>query len=96
MRQSEGYALLSATDTTSRDGTPGKELTFGHDENGKPYFYDVTLFMAQDRLFILEAGGSKAEMDRYRPQVDWVKKTLKVQCSLFVSPVLASRSCNRW
>ena len=96
MRQSEGYALLATTDIASRDGTPGKELTFGHDENGKPYFYDVTLFMAQDRLFILEAGGSKDEMDRYRPQVDWVKKSLKVRCSLFVSPVLASSTCNRW
>jgi len=96
MRQSGGYALIASTDVASRDGTPGKELTFGHDENGEPYFYDVSLFMAQDRLFILEAGGSKADMDRYRPQLDWVKRSLKVQCRVFVSPVLASRTCNRW
>jgi len=96
MRQNEGYALLGAADVASRDGTTGKELVFGHDENGKPYVYDVSLYMAQDRLFILEAGGAKPEMDKYRPSVDWLKKSLKVRCSTFVSPVLASSTCNRW
>jgi hypothetical protein len=96
MRQNQGYALFGTVDVASRDGTKGKELRLGHDENGKPYIYDVTLFMAQDRLFIMEAGGSKADMDRYQPSVEWVKKSFKVRCSTLVSPVLASSTCNRW
>lgn len=96
MRQNEGYALLSSANVTSRDGTPGAELTFGHDENNKPYVYVVTLFMAQDRLFLLEAGGWKPEMERYKADIDAVKQSLKVRCHLFVSPVLASSTCNRW
>ena len=35
MRQMNGYALLGEADVQSRDGTPGKELRFGHDDNGK-------------------------------------------------------------
>src|SRR5262249_38961196 len=32
MQQVNGYALLGTSDVKSRDGTPGKELHFGHDE----------------------------------------------------------------
>ena len=57
MRQMNGYALLASNPVTSHDGTPGRELHFGHDENGKPYLYTVRLFVAQSRLFVVEAGG---------------------------------------
>lgn len=96
MRQNEGYALLQAADVAARDGTRGKELVFGHDEDGKPYLYDVTLFMAQDRLFVMETGGSKTEMARYKASIDWAKESLTVRCDTLVAPVLASRTCNRW
>jgi hypothetical protein len=96
MRQLNGYALLNATDATSKDGTKGRELTFGHDEDGKPHLYRVRLFLAQGRLFVVETGGSKDQMERYKPSVDWMLASVKVKCDTFVSPVLASRTCNRW
>jgi hypothetical protein len=96
MRQMNGYALTGTDDVRSRDGTKGKELRFGHDENGKPYLYRVRLFVAQSRLFLVEAGGSQEQMDRYKASVDWMFLTVKVRCDTVVSPVLASRTCNRW
>jgi hypothetical protein len=96
MRDVSGYALLETSDVKSRDGTAGKLLKFGHDEDNKPYSYWLAIYMAQDRLFLVEAGGTKEQADRMRPQIDWMLKSVKVQCDTFVSPVLASRTCNKW
>jgi hypothetical protein len=96
MRQLNGYALLGTKDATSLDGTKGKELTFGHDENGKPYLYRVRIFTAQSRLFVVEAGGQKDNMTKYQASVDWALASVRVQCSGFLSPVFSSRTCNRW
>lgn len=96
LRDADGYALLSTEDVTTRDGTKGKLLKFGHDEDNKPYAYWVGAFLAQGRLFIVEAGGTKDAFDRAKPSVAWMLKSLKVKCDSVVSPVLASRTCNRW
>jgi hypothetical protein len=95
-RQMNAYALLETVDVTARDGTPGKELRFGHDEANKPYLYRVRLYVAQDRLFIIEVGGAKEQMDRYKASIDWMLLSVLVKCDAIVSPVLASRTCNRW
>ena len=63
---------------TSRDGTAGKELVFGHDESGKPFVYRVRLFLAKKRLFVVEAGGTKEQMDRYEASVDWMLATVRL------------------
>jgi hypothetical protein len=96
MRDEAGYALVSASDVTSLDGTPGRQLRFGHDEDGKPFAYWVTLFVAQDRLFVVEAGGAKDAFEHARPNVEWMMKSVRVRCRSILSPVLASRTCNRW
>jgi len=96
LRDVSGYALLSTKNVSSRDGTHGKRLEFGHDEDGKPYTYWVSVFSAQGRLFIVEAGGATEAFDRSRPSVEWMLATVKVKCDTIVSPVLASRTCNRW
>jgi hypothetical protein len=96
MRDVSGYALLDTKDVTAHDGTKGKRLVFGHDEDNKPFAYEVSIFMAQSRLFVVEAGGPKGEMDRWRPQIDWMEGNVAVRCRAFGAPVLASRTCNRW
>lgn len=78
MRQLDGYALLGTADVRSRDGVPGHELRFGHDENGKPYVYTLRVFVGKKRLFLVEAGGPEKEMDRYKSQLDWMQSTLKL------------------
>ncbi len=96
LRDVSGYAHLRTVDVTSLDGTPGKRMEFAHDEDGKPYLYWVTIFAAQGRLFIAEAGAPKALFERNQASIDWTLKSLKVKCSTIVSPVLASRTCNKW
>jgi hypothetical protein len=78
MRQLDGYALLGTGDVKTRDGTPGHELRFGHDESGKPYFYTLRIFVAHKRLFLVETGGPQREMDNYKTQLDWMQSTLKL------------------
>jgi hypothetical protein len=96
MQELNGYALLETSDVKAKDGTAGRKLVFGHDENGKPYVYDVRLFVAQDRLFVIESGGPRDEVKRYEPSLAFMEASLRVKCGTFVSPVLASRTCNRW
>jgi hypothetical protein len=78
MRELDGYALLGTADVKSRDGTPGHELRFGHDENRKPYAYTLRVFVAKKRLFLVETGGPKAEVERYKAALDWMEATLKL------------------
>jgi hypothetical protein len=96
MRDVSGYALLESAEVASLDGTKGRQLKFGHDEDNKPYEYWVTIYPAQGRLFLVEAGGSKEAFDRARPHVEWSHKSVRVKCRHFLAPVLASRTCNRW
>jgi hypothetical protein len=96
MREVSGYALLETTDVASADGTKGKLLKFGHDEDGKPYDYWIEIFSAQGRLFLVEAGGQKDPFERARPNVEWMLKSVKVSCSGFLYPILSSHTCNRW
>lgn len=96
LRDVSGYALLDVSDVRSRDGTAGKLLKLGHDEGDKPFAYWVAIFPAQERLFIVEAGGAKDAFERARPSVEWMLKSVRVRCDTIVSPVLASRTCNRW
>lgn len=96
MRGASGYALLDTADVRSADGTPGKRLRFGHDQNGKPYRYDVTIFWTPSRLFLLEAGGARDAMAALEPTLEEQAKTFRARCGSLVAPVLASRTCNRW
>jgi hypothetical protein len=72
LRQLDGYALLSTEKVRSRGGTPGDELVFGHDEEGKPFRYRVRLFVENAKLLVVEAGGAEEQMQRWRPSVDWM------------------------
>jgi hypothetical protein len=70
MRQRGGYALLGSRDVKTKAGLAGKQLRFGHDESGKPHLYYVTLFLTDDYLFLLEAGGSKEQMEKNAAEID--------------------------
>ncbi|HEX3772643.1 MAG TPA: serine/threonine protein kinase [Polyangiaceae bacterium] len=96
MREIDGYALLGESDVKSADGTPGRELRFGHDQGDKPYLYTVRIYLAQSRLFLVETGGGKGDVARYQASLDWMEKTVRVRCGGFLAPVLSSHTCNRW
>jgi hypothetical protein len=78
LREIDGYALLATKDVRLFDGSPGTELVFGHDESGKAFVYRVRLVLARGQLYLIEAGGTKEQMDRYAASLDWMLASLRV------------------
>ena len=74
MRETGGYALLEKKAVTSRGGLAGTELNFGHDEGRTPHLYRIALFVTDKKIFVIEAGGEKPEMERQASQIDWAIK----------------------
>jgi hypothetical protein len=74
MRDSGGYALLEKREVKNRGGLTGTELRFGHDEGDEPYLYRLVVFVTDKRVFLVEAGGAKAQMERQGEQIDWAIK----------------------
>lgn len=70
LRRRGGYALLGERDVKTSSGLSGKELRFGHDEGQKPHEYVITLFVTDDWLYLLEAGGTEEQMKKNKAQLD--------------------------
>lgn len=58
MRHTGGYALTEKKEVKTSAGLKGTQLRFGHDEGQKPYRYWVTVFVNDDSVYVLEAGGA--------------------------------------
>lgn len=71
MRETGGYALIKKVDVKCRSGLPGVELRFGHDEGKTPHLYHLTIFVDHDYVYLIEAGGTKTEVQRHQQQLDW-------------------------
>ena len=74
LRDVGGYALLDTKPVEDRAHLKGTSLQFGHDEGSEPHLYQVTVFVSDDRVFVLEAGGTKAQVERQAAQIDWWMK----------------------
>ncbi len=74
MRTRGGYALLDEVDVQSADGTEGTRLEFGRDHEETPYVYWLTLFVTDDRIHVIEAGGRQ---DRFEGATEAVEQTLE-------------------
>lgn len=67
LRLRGGYALLDKREVSAKNGTRGLRLRFGHDEDGKPYVYEVTLYVGKEHLVLVESGGRKDAYDKHEP-----------------------------
>jgi hypothetical protein len=80
MRERGGYALVEEVPVQSGDGVKGTQLRFGHDEgSGKPHLYYVTLFVTDDALFLLEAGGTKENVLASASKIDEAVRTFRAR-----------------
>jgi hypothetical protein len=79
MRELDGYSLVSTQAVRANDGTPGEELVFDHDDEGKPFVYRVRLFVTRSRLLVVEAGGTDEQMKRWRSSVDWMLASVQAR-----------------
>jgi len=58
LRNTGGYALTETKEVTTTAGLKGTQLRFGHDEGQRPYRYWVTVFVHEDSVYVVEAGGA--------------------------------------
>lgn len=72
MLQGSGYALLEERDVKTISGMKGVQFRFGRDEGGKPMNYTLTLFVTENYLYLIEFGGTRDQMQRYEPRLNWV------------------------
>jgi hypothetical protein len=71
MRDVGGYALLKKTTVKNKTGQAGTRLSFGRDEDSKSHLYDICVFVTEAKVYVIEAGGSKSEVERQKAQLDW-------------------------
>jgi hypothetical protein len=86
MRERGGYALLESKAVKSADGIEGRQLRFGHDDqagsavspqaqgtgSARPHLYYLTIFVTEDKIFLLEVGGTKELVTSQAAAVDSV------------------------
>lgn len=74
VRLGEGYALLAKKEVAAKDGTKGMRLEFGHDESSNPHLYSVSVFVTDDFVYLVEAGGKKDLIEGAKASIDWFVK----------------------
>ena len=78
-RPTGGEAGTNATaQWAAKLGMNLQSSTLKIDESGKPFVYRVRLYLGDKRLYVVEAGGTKEQMDRYAASVDWMLATVKL------------------
>jgi hypothetical protein len=79
MRTIGGYALLETVEVTSADGTDGVQLRFGHDQETVPYVYNVTIFVTDRFVHVIEAGGERDAYDEQSGSIDSAVASYRVK-----------------
>ncbi|MEM1029710.1 MAG: serine/threonine protein kinase [Myxococcota bacterium] len=80
MQQRVGYALLEERAVRTADGVAGTQLRFGHDEaSGRPHLYYLSVFVTEDAIFLVEAGGTKALMTQHDTEVEQMVTTFRTR-----------------
>jgi hypothetical protein len=55
-----GYTAESAKAVESADGVTGKQIRYSVEKNGRKHAYWITVFVTEDRVVTVEAGGDQA------------------------------------
>jgi hypothetical protein len=79
MRNRGGYALLDSKGVQTVQGLSGQQLRFGHDEGKEPHLYLLTVFVTDDYIYLLEAGGTKQLVEANQRQIDSAIQSFRVE-----------------
>ncbi len=79
LRDRGGYALLEKRDVATHDGVVGRQLRFGHDEEREPHLYYVTIIPTRRRLFVIEAGGTREQLEASAPAIEAAVTHLQIR-----------------
>ncbi len=78
MRTAGGYALVEESEVQSKNGVAGKRLEFGRDQGNRPYRYVVVLFVTEDHIHVIDAGGRVERFDGASDAVDAAIRSYEV------------------
>ncbi len=76
-RLGQGYALLEKKEVVAANGTKGTELRLGHDQDGQAHLYTVIIFVTEDHVYLVEAGGKKELVEKAASSIDWFVKNFQ-------------------
>lgn len=83
MVEGKGYKLTHTTDVTSKDGVPGKLMSFEVAHNETPFVYQLALYVTDKTIITVEAGAELARIERYQDAFNQVRNNLEVSVSAF-------------
>lgn len=69
LRTVRGYALLDERQVKAASGHTGYQMLLGRDEGSQTYDYWVTVFVTDDQVLVVEAGGRREEFARVQSAV---------------------------
>ena len=73
LRNQAGYALLNKEELKTNQGYEGVQLRLGLDNAGKPHEYNVAIFVTDDHVFLVQAGGEQSLLEQNAEAIDgWV------------------------
>lgn len=70
LRYGSGYAIAEETSVRAASGEEGTRLVCGRDQGSVAYTYWVTVFVADDELYVVEAGGPRDVFEVHRQAVE--------------------------
>ncbi len=76
VREELNYAPVGEAEVAGV-GLKGRLLRFAYEQGGKAYAYEIVLYAAGDRLYVLEAGGRKDLFERSAEQLAWQRRTFQ-------------------
>lgn len=79
MRTRGGYALLEEREVRDVEGHRGTLLEFGRDQEGTPYRYWLTIFVTEDHVHIIDAGGLEDRFDGARDAIEQALASYEVK-----------------
>lgn len=74
LRRAGGYALLEESEVRAATGERGHQMRFGRDESARPYAYWLTVFVNDDRITLVEAGGRQ---ETFEAQGDAIRRAIE-------------------
>lgn len=80
MRERGGYSLIEERPVKSADGVAGTQLRFGHDDgNNRPHLYYLSVFITDTTIWLVEAGGTKEQMEKEAAKVEQAVAAFRTQ-----------------
>lgn len=70
LRYGSGYAIVEEVPVRAASGEEGMRLVCGRDQGSVTYTYWVTVFVADEELYVVEAGGARDVFEANRAAVE--------------------------